>query len=160
MSYIHEGAHASYVHWWTQQLYWVNAAYRWDEFRSAADDIGYLYPHLRKPRRWRRRNHGSSVRRWIKPWDVSTSGESSFRQSGFEKKTISDEEQARRDWREKKGFKRDRAKPGNHRYCNAGWYGKRQVHRARRQHEREMIKHERFDELTQNVQDVTRQWWD
>lgn len=159
MSYIHEGAHASYVHWWSQQLYWVEQAYRWDKFRSAADDIGYLYPHLRPQRRRRRYNHGSSVRRWIKPWDISTSGESSFRQDGYEAKVQSDHARSCQDWRKHKGFKRDKAKR-DRRGCPV-WI-KRQCNKDYRQFERECIDRGHYDKLGSKLRkDFFDPWmWD
>ena len=159
MSYIHEGARASYRHWWEQQLYWVEAAYRWDKFRSAADDIGYLYPHLRKTKRRRRRNHGSSVRRWVRPWDVSTSGESRFVQSGYAKKEQSDHARSCQDWREKKGIKRDKAKR-DRRGCPV-WI-KRQCNKDYRQWERRMIQRGQTEKLGQRIRkDFFDPWmWD
>ena len=158
MAYIHEGARASYVHWWTQQLYWVEQAYRWDKFRSAADDIGYLYPHLAKPRKKRRRYTRWGIdARWIRPWDISTSGESSFRQDGYELKVESTDAA----WREHKQFKRDKAKRKQHRrYDHAGPWGKRMVHHKRRRHERHAIKSGRWEDITSGVQDIVRCWWD
>lgn len=150
MSYIHPDARASYRHWWTAQVetYALYFAYRHLNIPS----LSYV---PRKP--WPRYCYNTG-RLW--PWDISTSGESSFVQLGYPKKEISDAEQSRRDWRERKGFKRDRAKPGHHRFKNAGFYGKRMVRRSRRQHERECIAHERWDEITQSVQDLCRLWWD
>lgn len=155
--YIQPDARESYRHWWESQTYWLYAIMRWDPYKSVADEIGYLYPHLRQRRRKRRRNHGSSVRRWIKPWDISTSGESRFRQGGYEPKP----ENPKEAWREHKQISRDKAKrEGRRRYSNAGWYGKRIVHRSRRQHERECIAAGRYDEISQGVQDIVRCWWD
>lgn len=63
-------------------------------------------------------------------------------------------------WRKHKRFDKDKGRAPYRRHHNAGPWGKRQVHSANRQHTRRMIDHERFDEISQNVQDVVRCWWD
>jgi len=158
--YVHPGAHQSYRHWWEQQLYWVLAAYRWDKFRSVADDIGYLYPHLSRPRKRRRYTRWGSRTPWIRPWDVSTSGESSFRQAGYQPKIINESKQSSLDWREHKQFKRDKAKRDRHRGCPA-WL-KHQCNKDYRQFQRRLIEAERFDEIgTKTRKDFFDPWmWD
>lgn len=157
--YIHHTARDSYRHWWEQQTHHLWWYYSWQTFVSVQEEIHRLYPYLRpaRPKRYRYRYTRTP---WMRPWDVSMSGESSFRQAGYETKVHDDCATSRQDWREKKGFRRDHAKDCGKRHHNAGWYGKRIVHRSRRQHEREMIKHERYDELSQGVQDIVRCWWD
>jgi hypothetical protein len=70
-----------------------------------------------------------STQPFVRKWDISNSGESSFRQNGTEKKVLSEKVQARRDWREKKGFRRDKAKRGGC-FCKCNITDARQGHRA------------------------------
>lgn len=65
----------------------------------------------------------------LRAWDVSTSGESTFRQSGVLPKTISEKECNRRSWREHKGFQRDNAKRNGH-FCVCKITDAREGHRA------------------------------
>ena len=157
MPYIHPSARASYRHWWeqqTQSIWWYEDHPNLSGYRR---DIQILYPHLFEKRR-RRKHYKYTRTPWIRPWDISTSGESRFVQSGYAKK---EPDQCKADWREHKQFERDKAKRKQHRRCDhAGRWGKRMVHRARRQWERECIEKERFDEITQGVQDLVRVWWD
>lgn len=155
MAYIHPSARASYRHWWEQQtksVWWYEDHPNIFGYRR---DIQILYPHLFPRAKRKRYRYCRQDGRRLAPWDISTSGESRFVQSGYAKKERDDA------WREHKQFKRDKAKRKQHRrYDHAGPYGKRMVHRARRQQERELIKHEKWDELTQGVQDCVRCWWD
>lgn len=79
--------------------------------------------------RWRTRTPYVRPKRFIRPWDISTSGESSFRQNGYEEKVVDEREQARRDWRERKGFRRDKAKRGGC-WCKCNLTDSRKGHRA------------------------------
>lgn len=155
--YIHPDAHASYRHWWEAQTYWLWCYYRWDEYRSVADDVGTLYPHLRKKSKRRRRYSWSNRGRFIPKWNVATSGESSFRQAGYETKVVDESEQSRRDWRDRKGFTRDKSK--GCRFCGCGRHVKDTDHRTRRAYERQMIKTGRWDEMYDH-QDMFVSSWD
>jgi hypothetical protein len=130
--YILPDARASYVHWWKRQL---------DTY-----ELWYAYRHLnipaldyipRRPRKWPK--YG---RRWIRPWDVSTSGESSFRQNGYDKK---EKDQIREDWRERKQFKRDKAKRYQRRSCPK-WL-KRQCNKDYRAWQKKLLAHDRDEEI-------------
>ena len=99
-------------------------------------------------------------RNWIRPWDISTSGESRFIQHGIEKKTepVSDQyqvnhDQARKEWRQKKGFSRDQGK-GKH-YCNCCLNDARA---GRRAWERDMIRKGKWDEMDDNKDLFTNGW--
>jgi hypothetical protein len=76
---------------------------------SLAEQEEYL--RLRQER-WNKRHpklkkHYVPAPRRLRRWDVSTSGESTFRQNGYTKKETNTVKQ---DWRERKGFRRDQAK--------------------------------------------------
>jgi hypothetical protein len=120
-----------------------------------AEEIGYLYPHLRPPRKRRRRRGRWGTRTpWLPKWDISTSGESRFVQNGYETKET---DQAAADWRERKGFAKDQAK---HRtWCKCRRYLKTRDHRERRRYEKAMIKAERWDEIFHH-QDMFVSSWD
>jgi hypothetical protein len=62
-------------------------------------------------------------------------------------------------WRAHKQFARDKHCQ-HRRHHNAGPWGKRQVHRSNRTFVRQKLHAERWDEISQNVQDVVRCWWD
>jgi len=145
MSYILPDARESYRHWWEQQTYWMLRPRPWQRYISVAEEIGYLYPHLRPLRRNRRRGRCGTQKPYLRPWDISTSGESRFVQSGYAKKETDDAEQAREDWRERKGFARDQSK---HRtWCKCRRYLKTRDHRERRRRDRALIHAERYDEI-------------
>lgn len=78
------------------------------------------------------------------------------RQPHHEKKT---EENQKTAWREEKQLKRDKAKNGHH-WDKAGWYGKRWVAQKNRRHAKQKIRAGRYDEVSRNVKDIMRVWWD
>ena len=82
-------------------------------------------------------------------------GKSKFRQDGsYEKKS---KDQNRDDWRGRKGFTKDQSK---HRtWCKCGRYLKSEGNRANRRWSKQMIHHERFDELYYH-QDMFVSSWD
>lgn len=60
---------------------------------------------------WKDRHTIYRTEKRIRKWNISTSGESAFRQNGtYKEKQINEKEQSRRDWRKRKGFQRDQAK--------------------------------------------------
>lgn len=144
MSYIHPDARESYRHWWEQQTYWMLQPRPWQPYISLAEEIGYLYPHLRPPRKLRyRRGRWGDRKPYLRRWDISTSGESRFVQEGYETKEI---DQSREDWRERKGFAKDQSK---HRtWCKCRRHLKTRDHRERRRWERAMIHAERWMKST------------
>jgi hypothetical protein len=145
--YILPDARDSYRHWWNAQ---VQSYALWFAYRHL--NIPCLDYTPRVPYR-----HRPLTRGWMRKWDISTSGESRFVQAGYAKKEISDVEQSRRDWRERKGFKRDRAKRRH--WCSCGRYVKQVDHRSRRAYEREMIDAQRWDEMYDH-QDMFVSSWD
>lgn len=159
MNYIHESARASYRHWWEQQTRWV----WWYEDHSKHfgynREIQTLYPHLSPPRVRRKRTRWGAGNRWIRPWDVSTSGESRFVQSGYAKKDKT-KDQVKEDWRELKGFARDKAKRHRKRSCPK-WI-KRQCNKDYRQFERRELEAGRDERLGSKLRkDYFDPWmWD
>lgn len=155
MSYIHSSARESYRHWWEQQTRWV---WWYEDHQSLfgyRQEIKVLYPHLfpQKPRRRRYTRH--TYTRRLPAWDISTSGESRFVQSGYAKKEISNVEQSRRDWRERKGFRRDKAKGRCWCKCNLN-----DAKRGRRAWERDKIRKGQYEDLDQYDKNMFTDGWD
>ncbi len=146
MSYIQPDARASYVHWWNAQL---QTYALWFAYRHL--NIPALDYVPRVPRRYTR----WGGQRWIRPWDISTSGESSFRQNGYKKKVIDEREQARRDWRERKGFARDQAKGRCWCKCKLN-----DAKAGRRAWERDMIRKGRWEDLDSYDKNMFTDAWD
>lgn len=84
--------------------------------------------------------------RWVRPWDISNSGESTFIQHGIAPKELSEKEVSRRSWREHKQFKRDKQRHGSSQDGCPPWL-KRVCNKTQRRWERDCIKHEKYDEL-------------
>lgn len=120
----------AYVRLWQNLLMWQE----WEQRRI-------LYPHKVRTR-------------YILPWDISTSGESRFRQNDHSKK---EKNQIREDWREHKSFAKDQSK--NRAWCNCGRYLKAKGNRQARRWVRKMIHHERWDEIYYH-QDMFVSSWD
>lgn len=78
------------------------------------------------------------------------------RQPHHEKKTEANPKTA---WREEKQMRRDKAKNGHH-WDKAGAWGKRWVSQKNRRHAKQKIKAGRYDEVSRNVKDIMRVWWD
>ncbi len=98
---------------------------------------------------------------YVRRWDISTSGESSFRQNGYEKKVLSEKEQSRRDWREKKGFNRDRRKGSC--WCKCNLTDSRRGHRAWvRNQLQDTVNHnsDAWEELMEYDKDMFTSGWD
>lgn len=117
--YIHPEARASYIHFWKRE----------------ASRLWLWYPEAR------RGPYKYTYRRYVRPWDVSTSGESTFVQKGYSKKT---KNQTKEDWREYKQFARDKAKAGSVMDGCPPWL-KRQCNKDYRQWVRQCIHREQFD---------------
>jgi hypothetical protein len=142
MAYIHPSARASYRHWWEQQ---TKSVWWYED-----------HPNMFEKRQRRRRTKWGYGNRYIRPWDISTSGESSFRQNGYEPKT---KDQVKEDWRELKGFTRDKAKR-DRRGCPR-WI-KRQCNKDYRQFERRCIESGQHEKLSSKLRkDFFDPWmWD
>ena len=100
-----------------------------------------------------------SFYRWVRPWTLSTSGESRFRQNGYVKK---EPNQTRTDWRQRKGFARDQAKiQGNRRDGCPPWL-KRQCNKDYRRFQRDLIQKGQFEKIgTKTRKDFFDPWmWD
>lgn len=99
------------------------------------------------------------MRNWDHFWNVGIylryEGVSKFRQDGsYEKKT---KNSSKEDWRKRKGFSKDQSK---HRtWCKCGRYLKEVGNRKNRRWSKQMIHHERFDELHYH-QDMFVSSWD
>lgn len=127
----------------------------YDEFVGYCRDLYYFSV-------WGGQNAYYSVRRY-RGYDTSNRYGTYYRQGpGYVRLPHHQKKEANGNaaWREHKQFNRDKSKSRGYRGYNARSYGKRQVHHANRQHTRRMLEAERFDEITQNVQDVIRCWWD
>jgi hypothetical protein len=150
--YIRPDARESYRHWWDAQI----ATYAlWFAYRHL--NIPALHYVPRVP--WKKSRYRSSYRgHYVRPWDISTSGESGFRQDGYHRKDIDEKERSRRDWRERKGFRRDKARSRRH-WCSCGRYVKDVDHHSRRAYERQMIHTEDWDNFVDH-QDMFVSNWD
>jgi hypothetical protein len=130
--YILPDAREAYRHWWEGQV--------------ATYALWYAYRHLNipalnyMPRIPRRRSYWG--RRWMAPWDISTSGESRFVQNGYPRKT---KNQVREDWRAHKQFTRDKAKYERRSGCPP-WL-KRQCNQDYRAWVRNCIKRGDYDKI-------------
>jgi hypothetical protein len=149
MSYIHPDAHGSYRQWWSRQIstYALYFAYRHLNISALnyVPRVPYRYKHTRG---------------WIRPWDISTSGESSFRQNGYDGKEIDEEAQSSADWRERKHFKKDKSKRYKRRSCPK-WV-KRQCNKEYRAWQRDLIQRDKFEEIgSKTRKDFFDPWiWD
>jgi len=85
---------------------------------------------------------------WRRPeWYLSRSGESSFvKQPHHQKKVLSDKEQARRDWREKKRFRKDKSKGGSWYSSPPNWFVK-DVCLNRRSKARQALRDGRYNDI-------------
>ncbi len=136
--YIHQEARASYIHFWKREaarlwLWYPEARHTWEPYR---------YKH------------------YIRPWNVSKSGESSFIQYGISPKILSEKEYNRREWREYKQFNRDRIR-GSH------WYGSRSrkwactmQNRWDRHDVKALIKNQEFDLIRTHREPRNKWLWD
>ena len=95
----------------------------------------------------------------LRPWDISNSGESTFVQHGIEPKEVSEKEQSKRDWRESKGFDRDRQKLSSDspRYRKAAV---REQNQWDRQHSKQLIRTQKWDEILTRDEPRDRWSWD
>jgi hypothetical protein len=144
MQYILSDAQASYIHWWT---------------KHTSIRLWLAYWHLDIP------ELGYVKHRWVptartggftRPWSLSTSGESSFRQEGITKKAITEDQQAKIDWRKRKGFAKDHSK---HRtWCKCRRYLKTQDHRLRRRSDKRLIRAGKFDEIYHHKEMFVSSW--
>ena len=171
--YILPDARGAYTHWWEAQVatYALWFAYRhlnipaldymprvpYKRYQSSrtrtvtvqhtitmptGEEIIYQWesPHYTYGRWWQKRKQ-SDFRK-----------SQHFIQHGIEKKEI---DQLKADWREHKGFQRDRIK-ARHQYRNTKW-ARKQMNKEARQAARQMIHHERWDRISKK--DDPFDWW-
>lgn len=150
MPYILSDARASYVHWWKRQ---IDTYALWMAYRHL--NIPELHYVPRIPRR--RYVWGRGADRWIRPWDISTSGESRFVQNGYAKKEA---DSVKSDWRQRKGFALDQAKKEDRRGCPS-WL-KRQCNKDYRRWQKDLIQKGQFEKLgSKTRKDFFDPWmWD
>lgn len=92
--------------------------------------------------------------KWLNSRFQRYAGKSKFRQNGsYSKKEKNDSE---RDWRAEKGFSKDQSK---HRtWCKCGRYLKEVGNRKNRRWSKQMIHHERFDEIYYHQDRFVSSW--
>lgn len=71
-----------------------------------------------------------------------------FTQHGIEPKEIDEKTQQKNDWRKKKGIDKDKQKAGQYRNGPSSWL-KRSCNKTHRQWERQNLKKERYDEMSE-----------
>jgi hypothetical protein len=137
---------------------WYKEARQLWKIECTYEEFAWLIENERVSPYWR---YNGYLREWQKRRPLNENDRGPRKIPNYKgKKVLSEDEQRKREW--KKKFRKDKAKRKYWRWCKVAKWVNKYAHKKHRQHTREMIHREKYDELSKKShREVLKFWyWD